>query len=540
MEAVTLKKIKSLQESKILDYLCILTCFLVLCLEWTWAWGDRGPVNMFLGCITAVIALVFIVSPEYLLPPIFLAAILQGSCAIVIMSASRYLTLVFLFAQILHSILQKQVQRKRLLYIVILSVYFLFSALFSKSGLQADVGSILMDVFLMYFIAQLPSEKQNRIFRLLLYAGMLLSLYFFISLLTNHGVALIKGRYHLLWMTNANMAGRATSQMGLLFLGYCLYIRNSGNNPKLLVPFVFYLYSLHLTTLTGSRSALLGILGSLGILILLQIYLAHGASRRIRELGISAAAVCLSLLVVFVTPTILKSGTSVPANPGTSTPDTSNPAKPDASIPDTSKPAGPNASTSDTSKPAGPNTSTPDTSKPAEPDTPAITNPNLTPYGRLMGRLNIRSIIRSGGTGRIETWDILIHQAILPHPLFGIGFPQENTMSLLSENGSTVQKAHNIVISILSSLGLVGFLLLSVPFVKAVFSALRKVTAIPLLVIPLTLIFGALCNGIGEDIYTERFLWFSIGLCLWFLQLPAQEEELPNHSNVLPESKAES
>ena len=48
--------------------------------------------------------------------------------------------------------------------------------------------------------------------------------------------------------------------------------------------------------------------------------------------------------------------------------------------------------------------------------------------------------------------------------------------------------------------------------------------------LPLGMIVTDLVTGVGENIYTERFLWYAVGLALWLLSSPAPSEfeRLPN------------
>ena len=49
----------------------------------------------------------------------------------------------------------------------------------------------------------------------------------------------------------------------------------------------------------------------------------------------------------------------------------------------------------------------------------------------------------------------------------------------------------------------------------------------PVALLPLGMIVTALAAGIGEDTYTERFLWYAAGLALWLLETATthQDEE---------------
>ena len=78
------------------------------------------------------------------------------------------------------------------------------------------------------------------------------------------------------------------------------------------------------------------------------------------------------------------------------------------------------------------------------------------------------------------------------------------------------------MIAILSDLGLIGLLLFGIPLARLLCRLLRRKD--PAALLPLGMIVTALVAGIGENIYTERFLWYAAGLALWLLSSPAPSE----------------
>ena len=62
---------------------------------------------------------------------------------------------------------------------------------------------------------------------------------------------------------------------------------------------------------------------------------------------------------------------------------------------------------------------------------------------------------------------------------------------------------------------MIGLLLLGIPLVRLLSRLLRRKD--PAALLPLGMIVTALVTGVGENIYTERFLWYAAGLALWLL-----------------------
>ena len=135
-------------------------------------------------------------------------------------------------------------------------------------------------------------------------------------------------------------------------------------------------------------------------------------------------------------------------------------------------------------------------------------------------RMNPFNAHWGGSAGRAGIWQILIEHSIKPHPLTGSGFGSAG--NVLQTNGSCTSGAHNLLIAILSDLGLIGLLLFGVPLVRFLCRLLRRKD--PAALLPLGMIVTALITGVGENIYTERFLWYAVGLALWQLSSPVPSE----------------
>lgn len=139
-------------------------------------------------------------------------------------------------------------------------------------------------------------------------------------------------------------------------------------------------------------------------------------------------------------------------------------------------------------------------------------------YGMdIMNRFSLASIEENGGSGRTVIWEALLVNVIPAHLFFGVGFGGINIYNAISPYVTVAHGAHNIVISILTSTGIVGLVIYFTFFIKSLYSFIKSLKKIKIIVIPLTMVLTALVNGMGEDIYNNRFLWFSIGLGFMFI-----------------------
>jgi O-antigen ligase len=126
-------------------------------------------------------------------------------------------------------------------------------------------------------------------------------------------------------------------------------------------------------------------------------------------------------------------------------------------------------------------------------------------------RFGLEQLIATGGTGRIDTWKGILHYIVPNHYLFGLGYGSDiggylNTVSEL------IYGAHNIVFAIIAETGFVGLLGYSIFAIYYSYKIMPPLKLNNELLLSLALVLTAICNGIGENIYSERFLWIVIGL----------------------------
>lgn len=135
----------------------------------------------------------------------------------------------------------------------------------------------------------------------------------------------------------------------------------------------------------------------------------------------------------------------------------------------------------------------------------------------VMDRFSIASIEESGGTGRTIIWEALLTNVIPAHLFFGVGLGGINIYNAITPYVDIAHGAHNIVISILTSTGIIGLVIYFTFFIKSLYTFIKSIKKIKIIIIPLTMFLTSLVNGIGEDMYSNRFLWFNIGLGFMFI-----------------------
>jgi O-antigen ligase len=135
----------------------------------------------------------------------------------------------------------------------------------------------------------------------------------------------------------------------------------------------------------------------------------------------------------------------------------------------------------------------------------------------LAKRMSVESVISSQGTRR---WPRILNEIkyVYPnHPFLGVGPSSSSETIALSTYMMDPGSSHNIIISSLIQVGLLGFISYYLFFVNIFFKILKEIKTYPIFIIPLTLFLTAVFNGVGEVIYTERLFWNTLSiaaLCL--------------------------
>ena len=497
------ENLRQLRQSRCLPYLAAALSFLA---AWT---GETG--SLVWGGLCILLSLPLLAAPEYLLLPLLTTALLDMNCNILPgLTASRYFTLLFLAAEGLTVLLREKPGQwvRRFAYPALLILYIFVSAVFVGHCFSLYVFTFGMNIALAVLMAALPNQRRARVWRLLPWSCAAVVSYMFFCL-NFREVEIDSGRYWFLGATNVNVIGMSLAQTAILFFAAMATQPETRKGEwKSAGCFIGYVLSLYLLVLTGARSSLLGLVAGcavLGVLLLLRSKQGGGRRRQTANLAVTC---CLSAALCLTAPQLQQCVELWRY-------DMAHPAPPIEEIqPDRLEM--PDAPSEDT--PVQPE-------QPSREETVAQLQENTDSFWR---RMNPFNAYWGKSAGRTGIWQILIDHSIKPHPLTGSGFG--SAVSVLQANGDGHSGAHNILIAILSDLGLIGLLLFGIPLLRLLCRLLRRKD--PAVLLPLGMIVTALVAGIGEDIYTERFLWYAAGLALWLLETAAthqnEEKEVNN------------
>ena len=148
----------------------------------------------------------------------------------------------------------------------------------------------------------------------------------------------------------------------------------------------------------------------------------------------------------------------------------------------------------------------------------------------IKNRFLMRTIVESGGTGRIELY-ALAYNLFQGSPLFGVGLGGYQVFA-----GSMIGRAtfaHNAYLEVLSQTGLIGFILwggavwlVSIGLIRAYNSCENNADRI-ILAIPLALLLFMIVNGTVDGYENYRPFWFALGLGLAATNIVYPHTNLP-------------
>ncbi len=517
------KALKRLRQSRCLPYLAAALSFLA---AWT---GETG--SLVWGGLCILLSLPLLAAPEYLLAPLLTAILLDNNCNILPgLTASRYFTLLFLAVEGLTVLLREKPGQwvRRFAYPALLILYVFFSAACIGHCVTPDTFSLGMSVALAVLMAALPSPRRARLWRLLPWSCVAVVSYMLFCL-NFREVEAPGGRYWFMGATNVNVIGMSLAQTAILFFAaMAVRLVDRKGEWRSVVCFVGYVCSLYLLILTGSRSSLFGLVGGCAVLGVLSLLRGKKGRERRRQTAGLAVFCCLSAILCLTAPQIqqrVELWRYDMAHPAPQMEEVQ-PVQPE--IPETPPEAAP-------AQPEVPEA--PPEAAPVQPETPEVP-PEVAPAqpeqpsreetiqqlqentASFWHHMNPFSPYWGGTSERTGIWRILIEHSIKAHPLVGTGYG--TAIAVLQANGDDHSGAHNILIAILSDFGLIGLLLLGIPLVRLI-SHLQWRTN-PAALLPLGMIVTALVTGVGENIYTERFLWYAAGLALWLMNSPVSSE----------------
>lgn len=533
--------LKRLRQSRCLPYLAVVLSFLA---AWT---GETG--SLVWGGLCILLSLPLLAAPEYLLAPLLTAILLDNNCNILPgLTASRYFTLLFLAVEGLNVLLREKPGQwvRRFAYPALLILYVFFSAACIGHCVTPDTFSLGMSVALAVLMAALPSQRRARLWRLLPWSCVAVVSYMLFCL-NFREVEAPGGRYWFMGATNVNVIGMSLAQTAILFFAaMAVRLVDRKGEWRSVVCFVGYVCSLYLLILTGSRSSLFGLVGGCAVLGVLSLLRGKKGRERRRQTAGLAVLCCLSAILCLTAPQIQQRvelwryDMAHPAPQMEEAPPEAVPVQPE--IPEAPPEAAPvQPEISETPPEAAPAQmevpEAPLEAAPIQPETPEVPH-EVAPAqpeqpsreetiqqlqentASFWNHMNPFSPYWGGTSERTGIWRILIEHSIKAHPLVGTGYG--TAIAVLQANGDEHSGAHNILIAILSDLGLIGLLLFGIPLVRLI-SHLQWRTN-PAALLPLGMIVTALVTGVGEDIYTERFLWYAAGLALWLMNSPASSE----------------
>lgn len=132
----------------------------------------------------------------------------------------------------------------------------------------------------------------------------------------------------------------------------------------------------------------------------------------------------------------------------------------------------------------------------------------------LMGRFSIEAILRGQGTGRLVIWSNLARYVIPQHLWFGVGLGGGNVIASLTHVDTLYHKpAHNIVIDLITQLGVVGILVYGSFFVLTYRCAKRVPFEHSLVFAFAAMFVVSIGIGIGETMFFNKLLWVSAAMC---------------------------
>lgn len=135
----------------------------------------------------------------------------------------------------------------------------------------------------------------------------------------------------------------------------------------------------------------------------------------------------------------------------------------------------------------------------------------------LLERFTTEDILADGGTGRAEIWEIMLKNVIPKHFWLGIGLGGGNTVYAMSAYTTRALGVHNLYITVLAQIGFIGSLFFYIFWLKCLTLAIKYMRKVRYLEVPFFMILAAFVNGIGEEVFSERFLWFGAGLAFMII-----------------------
>lgn len=152
-------------------------------------------------------------------------------------------------------------------------------------------------------------------------------------------------------------------------------------------------------------------------------------------------------------------------------------------------------------------------------------------FPTIMERFTAENIGDTGGTGRLDVWKNYLTHFFPKYWLFGMGGDSTNLYYGLVSLNVEAHGAHNIVIEILSTSGVVGLVLYAVCFIKFFSATTSQLRINRSQILSIAIVLTMLINGIGENTMGSRFTWFGIGLGFMFFYSATKKDEIISGGN---------
>ena len=137
------------------------------------------------------------------------------------------------------------------------------------------------------------------------------------------------------------------------------------------------------------------------------------------------------------------------------------------------------------------------------------------------GRFTIEAIMRGQGSGRLVIWSNLARYVIPQHLWFGVGLGGGNVIASLARVDTLYHMpAHNIIIDLMTQLGIVGLLAYGSFFVLTYRHGKRASLKHPLALAFAAMFVVSIGIGIGETMYFNKLLWVSAAICWKYAGMP--------------------
>ena len=397
-----------------------------------------GSERPYWGLVLFAFLPIGLLKPIFLIPVFFISSL---SSDFFEASQGVGFTRVFAFviiASVLLGILRntkKVINKKWISNCIFIIVATLLSFLLAYDDDIEVLYSIVFNILVFIAIVNLAFNKTQleQVVRAIFFAVLITTAYFAITVAINPQFFL-DTRLTIAQGVNENRFGMMLAQLAAYSLGYMYF---SKITYVKIVCFVAFLINIILVFLTGSRSALAGVLLGFSVSMLITLYHKKGIRSSLIPfvLVFAAAAAIFSILV------------------------------------------------------------------------------GSSPW--LAQRMDIHEMILTQKTegNRGQRIAAEIENLIPDHPIFGVGPGAGNEkIGLDRYNTPDPGSSHNIIFSLLSQLGLVGFVAYTALFAGIIKNLVFKLQSQRILIIPLILILTAVFNGVGEMIYSERFFWIALAL----------------------------